>query len=407
MKRNSRYRGGPEPAPVERIEVSGKHFGLRAVLAIVCFLIAVVAIGYGIRQSLTVETGWQTLGVNADTAESCAGEIQLTYCIAEERPKAELEAVTAVYTDASVRAFRVFHSTRRFDGVGNLCTLNDAPNETVTVEPELYAALEALERAGRREHYLAPVYSIYEGMYRSVEDSEALEHDPFRNADIARLVSAAAAFAADPDAVRLELLGDCRVCLHVSEKYLAFAREQVFDRFVDLYWMKNAFAVDLIADALQSAGHTRGYLSSNDGFTRNLDGSGESYGVRVLLRAGKSYRSGGVASYDHPMAIVSLHDTPGRTGIDDYYYVLENGEVRTAFIDVRDGLCRCAVPDVYAFSDRLGCAELLLRVIPLFIAEEADPAGFEALASDGACAVLADGSYGWKTADNLQLTIYN
>ena len=56
-------------------------------------------------------------------------------------------------------------------------------------------------------------------------DYEAENFDPLLDADVKAYVDAATAFAADPDAVSLELLGDGQVRLNVSEEYLRFAEE--------------------------------------------------------------------------------------------------------------------------------------------------------------------------------------
>ena len=53
---------------------------------------------------------------------------------------------------------------------------------------------------------------------------------------------------------RVELLGENRVKLTVSESYLAFIREYEIDTLADFSWMRNAFAADYIARVLQEDG---------------------------------------------------------------------------------------------------------------------------------------------------------
>ena len=103
------------------------------------------------------------------------------------------------------------------------------------------------------------------------------------------------AFAQDKHAVQIELLGENRIKLFVSEEYLAYASEEGISDFIDFYWMANAFIVDYIADTMRANGFVRGSVSSYDGFVRNLDDlSGSEYAFNIFNRVGNTVHQAGV-----------------------------------------------------------------------------------------------------------------
>lgn len=65
------------------------------------------------------------------------------------------------------------------------------------------------------------------------------------------------------------------------------------------------------------------------------------------------------------------------------YYVFEDGTVRFPYIDPADGYCKSAIPELAAVSTEMGCAELVLKLAPLYIADALDQAGLQALAREG------------------------
>ena len=51
---------------------------------------------------------------------------------------------------------------------------------------------------------------------------------------------------------------------------------------------------------------------------------------------------------------------------------MKSGEIRTAYIDGKDGLSRTARNDLVAYSSEKGCAEVLLTMIPVYISDSFD-----------------------------------
>ena len=391
----------PRPQTLE-ITTSRPKLGL--ILAFALLVFGVSAIVLGLRGNIAARQGWTEIMANAPQNEDCSAEFSFRYRLGKNAT-AEYRRAVEVYTEASARAFEVFHATRSFEGVGNLRSVNAAVNEPAAVEDELYAALELLESCGDRSIYLAPVYSQLDAVFRSVSDDEAAAYDPALDAEARDYVERFLAFATDPDSVRIELLGDGRVCLRVSEDYLALAREYGVDCFVDFYWMRNAFAADLIADRLLEAGLTNGFLVSTDGFGRCLDSGDEIYALRVTDMRGEELTGSAEFCYRGPLALADLRSFPQTEGTEDYYYRYADGAVRTPYLSDGDGRERCAISELYLCSRELGCAELLMLAKPIFIAESFESAAADALSSRGAAALcFADGELYQNAAARALLT---
>lgn len=372
---------------MERLELSTEHIALRALLTGVFLVIAVAAFAYGIGSLFTRDPGWQVIEANTSAAANCSGDFTLLYELgaAGVSPTMENRALVAAYTEAAVTAYRLFNVYESFAGMTNLCDLNRRPNEVLTVDGALYEAFELLARYEDRSVYLGPVYEVCDGLFACEEDWQAADFDPYVNPDVAAFCAQTAAYARDPGSVNIELLGDNRVRLHVSEAYLAFAGDNGTARFVDFYWMTNAFIADYLAQALAGQGYTNGALTSFDGFIRNLDTREGTYALNLYDREGEAVYPAAVMRYQGPKSIVYLRGYP--VGRDDWrFYRTGGGELRTAYADISDGLCKNAADDLVCYSDG-GCAETLLRMIPLYVADTLRTEALSALAADGVYAL--------------------
>ena len=429
----------PKPylKPVEKIEVSEKHVGRRVIAAAAFLLIGVGAFSYFIVNLVRGEPGWTEITALSSKV-NCSGDFTFLYELGTESGSAQSEkrSVTAVYTSAAEKAYWMFEnvraagnfaevdeentadadktiaggnaaaeSAREIHGIaaaesgndkaaaamGSVRFLNDHPNETVTVDPPLYEALAKLEAAGGRWLYLPAVYEVYDNLFASGSDQQAEEFDPRANDDVAAYFGEVLAYANNPVAVDLELLGSGQVRLNVSQEYLTFAAENEIDSFIDFYWMKNAFIADYLAETLAAAGFTHGSISSIDGFVRNLDGRDVNYSFNVYDRVVTGAESSGaddqiiqlaILQYYGPVSLVYLHDYAMNSLDRQHYYRMAGGEMRTAYIDPQDGLCRNSISSLvsYSYDDSVGCADILLSMLPVYIADEFDADAVEALA---------------------------
>ncbi len=390
MSRKANNRLPRREKTAEHVTLPEKHATLRLWLVIGLILVAAGAFAYGVMHLLGRQAGWTEIETTAGYEGTCAGELTLQYELGTGGavPGPEYRQVEALYTRAATEAYQIFHARETFEGVGNLASLSASPNEAVEIDPALYAALELLEEQGGRYLYLAPVYESYSGLFACQDEYEAASWDPARSQEAADWIREAAAYAADPEAVSVELLGDGRARLRVSEDYLAFAREGGVTALLDLYWMENAFRVDYVADALAEGGYLNGVLSSYDGFIRCLDGRGTVYGLDLYDRAGQSVYPAGQMGYTGPMSLVALRDFPLAQLDAFHYYTRSDGEIVTAYVDPADGLSRTAASFLAAYAPDRSCAQVLLEVVDLYVADSLDEAALLALPAEGVDLVL-------------------
>lgn len=384
MKRNGRE-FVPREKPVQKIELSEKYIKPRGILALVCLVLGLGLMGYGLLSALNTDPTWQQITASGSGAH-CGEDFQLMYDFSQsgKNATAQEKILTNLYSQAAVDGYRAFTPDVLEEGLGNVAWLNAHVNETVTVEPGLYRALEQVVSSGDRQVYLAPAAEQYRHVFSSQSDGEAEAYDPEKNEAQGQWFSDLAAFVADPAAVDVILYGENRAMLFVSEEYLTFARENEIDRFLDFGWMTNAFLADYLAQTLVENGFTRGYLTSVDGFTRNLDDGDTKYYVNLLTGQGTSLESPGQICYQGPMSLVLLRRFDLGEG-DRYTYA--SGETVTAYLDPADCRSKAATDSLLAYSGSAGCAQLLLQVTRLYASDFLDVQGINDLRSAGIYAV--------------------
>ncbi len=375
----------PHPEPVERIELNEEHIGRRVALVVILLIFGLGMLGYTAYQLFNPQTEWVNIEAYSSKGASCAQEFGLLYRPGSDgmSPNTERREVTELYSELCRTAFEQFHNMEAFDGVNNIYAINRRPNETLTVDKSLYRAFEAVGRSGSRFLYLGPVYDRYSSIFFCDDDSQLLDFDPRLSPEVAREYQAIAGYANDPRSIQLELLGENRICLRISEAYLAYAQQEGIENFIDFSWTRNAFIADYLAEELTAQGYTNGALTSYDGFVRCLDGSARDYSLQLYDRQGQTIYSAAVMDYQGPMSVVTLRDYP----INDLdllrFYELRSGEIRTSYLDPADGLCKNAVHNLTFYSQSKGCGELLLEMMPLYIAESFREDPLPALAEKG------------------------
>ena len=364
----------PNLPPVEHIELNEDHVSRRLILAAALLLFGVGLLVYSFVQFMSPQSEWMTITADSREGPSSAGDFTLLYHpgAGDTSATAERKGVTVLYTDLAWRAFRLFHAGQSFEGLVNVHDLNRRPNEAVEVDAGLYAAFSVAADSGSRALYLGPVYSRYFGILTCQDDSQLVDFDPRLSEDVAAEFRELCVYANDSDAISLELLGENRVRLRVSEEYLAHAAAEGIEDFIDFSWMTNAFIADFIADGLAAQGYTHGTLTSYDGFCRNLDGSGTGYTFQLLSRQGSTVYPAAELYYTGPRAFVALRDYPVSERDAGRFYTLENGERRTPYLDPADGLCRNALSELVCASESLGCGEILLSMLPAYAADRFD-----------------------------------
>ena len=401
MRRTVRDRTEARPKPVQKIELSGKRLGWRLLAVILLLAFGAASIGYGVMNLFSPgEKGWIEITANEGSL-NCAGDFTFFYEVGASGRSAssERKALTALYTDLAEKAWQLFSN---LEGTAGLRYLNDHPGEAVEVDPALYRAFEQIEASGSRVLYLGPVEEVYNGLFSCQEDVFAAEFDPLLSDSLRAFFLEAAGYARDPEAMNVALLGDNTVRLDVSEACMAWAREEEVGNFLDFCWMRNAFVIDYLADGLAGQGYTLGALSSYDGFVRVLDSRERSGYAYNLYDRGEP---AGVMRYSGTKSIVTLRSYPLSALDSERFYVRQDGQIRTAYLDPADGLTRAAANDLTAYSDAMGCAELLLRLAPVYLADSLDPTALEALAGEGLHSVWMENGQMVSTDPELTVSV--
>lgn len=388
--------------PVNRIEVENKHLKLRILLAVIAAVIAVVAFGYGIHSLLNRNSGWQAVDAYVEGVD-CSSDFVLQYYFDSVGASAttEYKAVSALYTTALEEAYQAFYPG------GSLAQVNAHPNTSVEVHPALYAALESIQSFGNRCLYLGPVYDEYDRVFLYKDELESAQYDPGQNAEIGAYVAQIAAYSADPEHIDLKLLGENRVCLNVSEEYLTYAAENGIEEFLDFGWMLNGFIIDHVAQTLVENGYTKGYINSYDGFIRNLDNRGLSYSLNLFDRLDNEIHQPATMTYSGPISVVSLRNYPMTDADRWHYFSFSNGRIVTAYVDPKDGMSKSATDNLLAYSQGVGCAQIMLEIAPIYLADALDEAALETLAGRQIDTIWFDDTVLKHTQESLSLTANN
>lgn len=381
-----------EAPRIRRIELSEKNKKMRWIFAGVLLLIGLVCIAIGVNSCVSTETGWQTVE-STSAARNCADDFVLIYDFGRSGQDAKVEKrnLLLLYDEAVEKAWRLFNTHVGEEVAGSLSELNAHPNEKVKLDSVLYSALEKLDASGTRYGYLAAVYDEYSFVLEAEMDGIAGEWDPERNPEVYPYIQQAAAFANDPNAVDLQLLADGYAMLTVSDDYAQFLETYEIDVILDLGWLKNAFIVDYMASTLSQNGFNSGYLVSYDGFTRNLDTSGENFSFNIFDRQQNDIYIPAIWRYSDPVSIVFLRDYPMSDKDVGRFYLYSDGQTVTDLIDPADGRSKSATDNLVGYSKELSCADIALKLAPLFIADSLEPDAVTALSEDGLYCIWFDG----------------
>lgn len=401
MGRDPRGQNRFRPTPVQRVELNEDHLTQRLIAAGVILVIGAALLAYSVMRFMAPPSGWQYIQANGTGEASCAEELTFLY---DAGSSAEAKVVTDLYTSACQKAYRLFHSQQGYDGVVNVYEMNRRPNEVLTVDAALYTALSTVTANGRRELYLGPVYARYSDLFFCQDDAQLVNYDPRLSEDVAREYQTVLAYANDPRAVEVELLGENQVRLRVSEEYLAYAEREGVERLIDFGWMRSAFVVDLLASELAAGGYTKGVVSSYDGFSRNLDAREGTYDYPLYHRRDDGIHFAADMCYRGPVSLVCLRDFPTSEQDLGRFYTLRSGEVRTVYLDAADALCKCAVSSLVCYSREMGCGQMLMEMIPAYIADTFQPEAASTLAARDIQSVYCEGTTVFHTDPQIVLT---
>lgn len=370
MGRTVKNRKNYDVKPVQRIELSDTNVKKRAVAAVLFLLIGAGLLVFCFVNFLSPGGGWTTVEANRNESDSTEFVFQYFFGANGANPSAENKAVTALYNEITRTQYCVLNEYEEFDGFVNICTLNKNPNKELTVNPLLYKVFSMFAEKNSRYIYLAPVYEQYRNLFFCEDDVFLGDFDPILNSEVRESYKRTLKYVNDPKAVSVELLGDNKVKLAVSEEYLRYAEEEGISSFIGLLWLKNAFAVDYIAEEMASHGYYSGSVSSYDGFVRNFDAySGTDYSFNLFdMAEGELYHASAM-QYVNSLSIVYMRNYPMNSLDVQHYYTLKNGEIRTPYLDIADAMPKASLNGLVSYSKEKSCGEIVLEILPLYIAD--------------------------------------
>ena len=358
---------------VQKVELPKGHVRLRLILAVVFLVIGGLAIWWGLTAALNEDPGWRTIEVDAQGVH-CGEDFEFVYDLGRAGASAtvELKELTLIYSEATKKAYEIFHESLEVENVNNLAYLSAHPNEAVTVDPALYKAFALINRYENRNLFMGPVYELSGNLFQSENDAFAASFDPAKNPELAQTVAKIVEFAADPEHISIQLLGNNQVRLCVSSKYLEYVRQEQIAALVDFGWMKNAFIVDFFAETLAQRGYVHGHITSHDGFTRNLDNRGVEFGYNLFDYYGDGLYLPAAMQYSRPISIAYLRGYPMDGKDVGRYYRYSNGDVVAPYVDPNDGRHKFAADNLVSYSYDAGCSELLMQMASVYTADSLD-----------------------------------
>lgn len=384
--RGKRY----EPRPVQKIELSEENKTKRAIAAVLFLIIGASLLVYCFIVFITPEKGWTV--IEAKNTENDSGDFIFQYYLGADGgdTRAENRAVTALYNQSAEKISRLFDDVRDFEGMVSIHTINSNPNTELEVDEALYNVFSLFSGSGSRYLYVAPIYSRYDNVFYCADDLMLYDFDPLISDEVREEFKNTAAYAKDPSMIDLKLLGNNKIKLFVSEEYLSYAKKEGITNFIGLSWLRNAFEVDYIADTMIENGFTHGSISSFDGFVRNFDSGSEIYAFNVFDNTDGGIYLAAAMNYKGERSIVSMRNFSVNDIEARRYYILKNGEIRTAYLDADDGLPKSSVNTLISYSEEKSCGEVLLEIMDIYIADSFDEGKLSGLADKAVFSVYCE-----------------
>lgn len=377
---------------IQNIELSEDKAKFRFVLVIVFIGLAMLAFGIFISGLLTKNEGWYTITAETEYI-NCGSDFVFNYYVGstEKDNTAEYKEVKKLYGELTVKGYRLFNRYDEFVGVNNVCYINNHPNEIIEIDEHLYKAFEKIIANENRYLYMGALHSEYSALFfGNVESIFVEDKDPKINEEYASYFKKLADYAKDKTAINLELHGENKVKLVVSEEYLNYAKENEITVFIDFFRTKNAFIVDMFAEELNKAGFKKGNLTSCEGYIRNTDESGENYSLNLFNKKETIVYNAAKMNYSKPISIITLRSySLSETDSFDFLFCTD-GRVITPYVDINDGLYKTATSDLYVYSSNVGCADLLIKTLPYYISDSFEQETVFAMRSEGIFSICFD-----------------
>jgi len=261
----------------EDIVVSTKNVKKRTVLFILTVLVAVCAFAIGIGRLTYKEAGYYQIDANLSDEASHAGDGIFLTCYLDGKSRDIREALNRIkdlYSAALERSYKLLDADKEYEGYCNLATVNNSCGEEIEVgEALLNILLDADSRSGGKNNfslYSNPLIREWDSILSLTEPEE---YDPVRNEDSRQRLESLAELCSDTDLFSVTVTDQAagRIRVEVSEEAAEKLQELEIDcGLLSLGRLTEAYRLTLIRDALEEAGFTNGYLTTNNGLSLAL-----------------------------------------------------------------------------------------------------------------------------------------
>ena len=109
-----------------------------------------------------------------------------------------------------------------------------------------------------------------------------------------------------------------------------------------------------------------------DGYTRNLDPSDDPYTINLFDRIGLDIYKPCQFQYRGAVSMVSLRSFPQVEEDRWRYFAYADGNIVSAYLDPKDGLSKCSPDMLLSYSKTASCADIVLAIAPIFVADTVD-----------------------------------
>ncbi len=405
MKKDKGHRGAtvdgskPIAAKVEKIELNERHIPLRLVLFIVLIIVAITAFGIFFSTLLNASPGWMIIEETNTNYPSIGQDFILNYNVPKSNPTAAKKKIVSIYSDIVEKGLILFDELNEYEGYKNVYYINNHPNEEIEIDPVLYNAFKKINSWDSKLIFLGPIYSQYRNIMSAENNNSAKEFDPKYNNSMKTYFAEILSYVNNGD-ISLSLFENNTVKLNINDNYLEYARDNGIDLFIDFWTLKNAFACDYMANTLFENGITGFILSSNDGYNYSV-GCEEELGLEVWTKDGKAKNLVGRFSFKGTNALVTYTDAPLEINTDKYYVYYEGDDKSNEILDITsryistiDGISREATKTYYGYSSNssVGCADIAIGILDVFIADNIDTSKVDALKNKGIYSLYLDDS---------------
>ena len=327
------------------LRVSGKHFKLRLVLTLLFLAIAVAGFTIGITSIGYKEEGFYTLSASSSetSGDYSQGYTATLYFSGKSKEiKNKLSEAEQIYASSLEHTYMIYDDVVEHTGYSSLSVINDNINKDLDVSQELYTLLEDLLAKSTVSNnysiYADPLYDYWDGLY-SLTANDKESSDPKNNLDAKTRLETIVSYINDENHVKLNLLGNNRVHLHVSEDYVSFRRDNnMSTSYISMNVLKEAYRLEDLANKLTEAGYTTGYITTKDGALVSLKDHENPVYVLYDREEEQTIRYA-AAQFTSPSSATSLRRFASGDVSLDYvpYYKLSDGTIRNSVLNVRTG----------------------------------------------------------------------